>query len=68
MNHECKCSNTISEERWALGYRICLECGDWVASQRKFTVAPGHKSNYHLVTNLQELKQLNPKRSNDNEL
>jgi len=63
MNHECKCGGTISPKRWALGFRVCLECGDWVASQRKFTVAPGHKSNYHLVTNLQELKQLNPKRS-----
>jgi len=61
--HECKCSNTISEERDGRWVTVCLECGDWIASQRVFTAAPGHKSNYHLVTNLQELKQLNPKRS-----
>ena len=66
MRHECGCGGTIPAGRWAIGFRICLECGDWVAKQRVFTVGPGHKSNYHLVTNLQELKQLNPKGSNDN--
>ena len=63
MRHECDCGGTIPQGRWDLGYRVCLECGDWVAKQRKFTIAPGHKSNYHLISNPQELKQLNPKRS-----
>jgi hypothetical protein len=62
MNHECKCGGAISEGRWRLGIRVCLECGDWIASQRRHTIIPMHKSNYTVVTNRDELKQINPKR------
>lgn len=62
MNHKCKCGGTIPAGRWSLGYRVCLECGDRVAGQRKHTIIPMHKSNYTVVTNREELKQINPKR------
>jgi hypothetical protein len=62
MRHECKCGNTIAPERYQLGFRVCLECGDWIARQRRHTIIPMHKSNYTVVTNRDELKQINPKR------
>ena len=48
--------------RYNLGYRTCLECGDAVARQVRFLSAPLNKSNYTLISNLDDLKQLNPKR------
>jgi hypothetical protein len=41
----------------------CHKCGDAIAKNRKFTVAPMNKSNYYLVYNPDMLKQLNPKRT-----
>lgn len=41
----------------------CIKCGDTIAKNRKFTVAPMNKSNYYLVYNPDMLKQLNPKRT-----
>ena len=46
-----------------LGYQVCLDCGDKEAKTRKFTIAPINKSNYMLITDLTQLKQLNPKRT-----
>jgi hypothetical protein len=46
-----------------IGYALCLPCGDEVAKERKFTVAPLNKSNYMLFTDMTMLKQLNPKRT-----
>lgn len=60
---ECGCGGSISPARWALGYRICLECGDWVARQKVWTVTHGHKSSFFVVTDRETLKQLNPKRT-----
>ena len=59
----CICGNPIEPpERYTqLGYRTCLECGDTHAKERKFCVAPMHKSNYMLITNLVDLKGLNNK-------
>lgn len=56
------CGDTFPPARQALGYNTCLECGDFAARAVRFTVAPLNKSNYVMVTNLDELKQLNPKR------
>lgn len=41
----------------------CLKHGDELAKQRAklYTVAPMHKSNYMLITNLDDLKGLNNK-------
>ena len=58
---ECKCGNEISEGRYALGYILCLVCGEAQAKERKFTVVPMHKSNYILVTSKADLVGLNNK-------
>ena len=63
--HLCRnCGDEIAVKRWALGYKFCLPCGDDFAKSRKFTVVPMHKSNYVAITNIVDLKELNPKRIN----
>lgn len=62
LSHLCReCGDEIETKRWALGYKHCLVCGDFLAKERKFTVAPMHKSNYMLITDLTDLKGLNNK-------
>lgn len=39
----------------------CMPCGEKVAQQRKHTIAPMHKSNYMVFTNLDDLKGINNK-------
>lgn len=56
------CGDTFPPKRQALGYNTCLSCGDFAAREVKWTVAPLNKSNYMLITNRDELSQLNPKR------
>lgn len=41
----------------------CMACGEKLARQVKRTVVPMHKSNYMMFTNMDDLKQLNPKRT-----
>lgn len=41
----------------------CMGCRDEVAKQVKHTIACGNKQAYELITNLEFLKQLNPKRT-----
>ena len=60
---ECECGEEVDASRVVLGYQTCLRCGDVEAKQRKFTVAPINKSNYMMITDLTQLKQLNPKRT-----
>lgn len=57
-----ECGGDYPDRRRELGYRTCLECGDYHARQVQHTSVPLNKSNYVLVTNPAELKQLNPKR------
>jgi len=52
----------IPLQRYALGYRTCLTCGEKHAKKVKHCVAPMNKSNYMLFTDVNLLKQLNPKR------
>lgn len=49
----------IAVQRYALGYRTCLTCGEKQAKKVKHTVAPMPKSNYMLFTDLSLLKGLN---------
>jgi hypothetical protein len=64
MKHLCRnCGETIPKGRADLGYRLCLEHGDEVAKNRRFTIAPLNKSNYVCITDITMLKQLNPKRT-----
>ena len=58
--HNCtECGDTVAEARWALGYRECLQCGEYRARQRVHTVVPMAKSNYILVTDKRLLLGLN---------
>jgi ribosomal protein L37AE/L43A len=60
----CKlCGDEFATARFKLGIAVCLECGDAIAKERKFTIVPMNKSNYIPVTNFEILKQLNPKRT-----
>ena len=60
------CGESFSAERKALGYSVCLWCGEEQAMQDRqyWTVVPLNKSNYTLITNREELKGLNPKSNN----
>jgi hypothetical protein len=40
-----------------------MQCGEKIAKQRKFTVACNNKQGYELITDMEMLKQLNPKRT-----
>lgn len=57
-----KCGDDFPLARYNLGYRTCLECGDAVARTIRHLSAPLNKSNYVFISNLNDLKQLNPKR------
>jgi ribosomal protein L37AE/L43A len=66
FNPQCKlCGMTYAAERLAIGYAICMPCGDDLATKvnTKRTVVPMNKSNYMMVTDMTILKQLNPKRT-----
>ena len=56
-----ECGGYVDHRRVKLGYRTCLECGEYNAKQVKRTIAPMHKSNYMLITDLNDLKGLNNK-------
>lgn len=63
MAHCTQCGDTFPIARHNLGYRTCLDCGDAVARTVKWLAAPINKSNYMLISNYEELKQLNPKKT-----
>lgn len=59
------CTSCAMEEvdprRVAIGYTICLTCGEAKAQQRKHCVVPMHKSNYTVITNREDLVAINNK-------
>ena len=57
------CGDDLNPNRAALGYSLCLFCGEEQARQTKHTIAPMNKSNYYHIPNAELLKQLNPKRT-----
>ena len=57
------CGSEVAHERWALGYKTCLPCGEMAAKEVKRCVVPMNKVAYMMVTDLETLKQLNPKRT-----
>ncbi len=57
------CGGYIAHERYRLGYKTCLQCGEAAAREKKHTIAPINKSNYMYISDLSQLKQLNPKRT-----
>lgn len=56
-----QCGDTFSAKRANAGYHLCLTCGEQRAQERKHTIAPMHKSNYMLFTDLEDLKGINNK-------
>jgi hypothetical protein len=59
------CGDDIHPDRAAIGYTLCLACGDKQAAEtrKRWCIAPMNKSNYMLFTDYTLLKQLNPKRT-----
>ena len=63
-DHECGCGEEIEQGRWDIGYRVCLECGDSIAKQKKWTIAiPYSKGAYQLIHDPKDLFFTNPKRT-----
>jgi hypothetical protein len=60
---DCECGEEVDARRIALGYNLCLACGEVEAKKRRFCIAPINKSNYMMITDRELLKQLNPKRT-----
>jgi hypothetical protein len=60
---DCVCGERFSEARFALGYRVCLACGDAQAKKKtkQYTVVPMHKSNYIALFNRNDLQGINNK-------
>jgi len=65
MKHLCvKCHDSVvPQARRQLGYLTCMSCGETAASKVRHTIAPMNKGNYMLFTDMELLKQLNPKRT-----
>ena len=60
MTKPCmQCGDAVSDQRYALGYKVCLPCGDTIAKQVKHTIVPMPKSNYIVVTDHSLLIGLN---------
>jgi hypothetical protein len=57
--HCAKCGEDVPPPRAALGYKLCLPCGEVMAKQRRHTIVPMPKSNYIVVTDRTLLVGLN---------
>ena len=57
------CGDEVDARRVALGYKVCLFCGEELARVERLSwcVAPMHKSNYMLITRKEDLEGLNNK-------
>jgi hypothetical protein len=51
------CDDDIDPRRAALGYKLCLFCGEEAAREerRGWTIVPMHKSNYVLLVDRKDL-------------
>ena len=63
MTHCVRCGDDVPAARAALGYKLCLLCGEKAAREERagWTIAPLHKSNYMLLTSREDLKGINNK-------
>lgn len=65
FQHYCvKCGDDVPRQRWVLGIKLCLDCGETNAKLRKHTIVPMHKSNYVVITDRQLLIGINSKQVN----
>jgi transposase-like protein len=53
----------VEPHRRSMPRPTCMDCGEKIAKQHKFTVACNNKQGYELITDVSLLKQLNPKRT-----
>lgn len=53
------CSAEVAHDRWALGYKTCLPCGEARAKRETHCIVPMPKSNYIVVTDPALLRGLN---------
>jgi len=51
----------VHPERLRIRYTTCFDCGEKEAAKKKHCVVPMHKSNYVLMTNVEDLKGINNK-------
>jgi hypothetical protein len=58
----CKfCNSLIAVGRHDLGYSTCMPCGQVQAQKVSHTIVPMHKSNYMVISDLEDLKGINNK-------
>jgi hypothetical protein len=52
-----QCDDDVDPRRAALGYKLCLFCGEEAAREerRGWTIVPMHKSNYVLLVDRKDL-------------
>jgi hypothetical protein len=57
------CGEAYPAKRKALGYRLCLTCGEEAAREQRmgWCIVPTPKGHYTRITKKEELKQLNQK-------
>ena len=55
------CDEQYSTDRWRLGYKLCMPCGEKLAGDTVRTIVPMHKSNYMMITDMEDLKGINNK-------
>lgn len=63
--HCSSCAESIDPRRWALGFRLCLTCGDAAARETRkgwCVSIPYTKGAYQYIHNPDDLKITNPKR------
>lgn len=53
----------VEPQRRHMARPTCMACGEILARKMQHTIAPINKSSYMLISNMEELKQLNPKRT-----
>ena len=51
----------VEPRRHKAGFDTCLPCGEREARQIKHTIVPMHKSNYVMLTDMDDLKGINNK-------
>lgn len=57
--HEC--GEEYPHARLQLGYRTCLECGDYHARQTKHTVMPAYSKGAYQLISREDVARTNPK-------
>lgn len=65
LSYCAKCGEGFPLGRAKLGYRTCLDCGDYHARQVKWTVTIPYSKGAYQVVNPADLRGTNPKRQGE---